>query len=61
MKELSIMFDFNPPFFIGLISFGFSFGVFTDADFMDKHKWATPVATICLSIATAVTVYGLNK
>lgn len=55
------MFDFNPIFFIGLISFGFGFGILTDADFMGKHKWAAPVAVICLSIATAVTVYGLNK
>lgn len=61
MKGLSIMFDFNPIFFIGLISFGFGFGILTDADFMDKHKWAAPVAIICLSIATAVTAYGLNK
>ena len=55
------MFDFNPIFFIGLISFGFGFSILTDADFMGKHKWAAPVAVICLSIATAVTIYGLNK
>ena len=61
MKGLSIMFDFNPIFFIGLISFGFGFGILTDADFIGKHKWAAPVAGICLSIAIAVTVYGLNK
>lgn len=66
MKGLFIMFDFNPIFFIGLISFGFVFGIFTvaifiDADFTDKHKWAMPVAVICLVIATTTTVYGLNK
>lgn len=55
------MFDFNPVFFIGLISFGLGFGILTDADFMAKHKWAMPIAVICLSIATAVTAYGINK
>lgn len=60
------MFNFNPIFLIGLISFGFVFGIFTvaifiDADFMNKHKWAMPIAITCLSIATAIAIYGLNK